>query len=317
MRSALLLTFLGFIGCAAPANDVRNPPGTGGGGGGADASVEDAGTVVEVHACAQWSAATQVGVVNDQRLPEQSGLAASAVHPGIFWAENDSGNPLQAIAIRDDGSVAAVIPLTGATNTDVEDIAVAPCEVGSTVSCIYLADIGDNLAQRASVKIYRVPEPTTLTNAPLLVDVFEFTYPDGAHNAESFVVDRKTLQMYVLTKTNASLGDLYRIDGASPGTPGQAVKLRTVNAPGNRDATSTAASLDPTGTRILIRTYSHLWELVAPAAASVRDVWDAVPFEVPSAQETQAESVAYYPDDQGYLMGSEGVGEPLYRTSCR
>ena len=40
----------------------------------------------------RWSRPEYAGVLGDPELDEVSGLAASRAHPGIYWAQNDSGN---------------------------------------------------------------------------------------------------------------------------------------------------------------------------------------------------------------------------------
>lgn len=277
----------------------------------------DAGTTQQqLPWCASYATSTRVGS-NPSVLPELSGLAASHKHAGVYWAENDSGNPLELIGIKEDGTVVAHIPLTGATNRDVEDIALGPCAEGSADTCIYLADIGDNPSTRPSVAIYKLKEPDTLDDTPRAVEVLAFTYPDGAHNAESFVIDPKTAKLYVLTKAAGTLGSVYRLENLAAGQSGTATKIATVSAPNNSDQVSTAADAHPAGERILIRTYSHLWELRLPGAPNLEAVWAVEPTEIPAALMPQGEAVAYVADGHGYLLGTEGVGEGLFRVDCR
>jgi len=44
-----------------------------------------------------------------QALPELSGMASSRLHPGIYWAHNDSGHELRLFAIRDTGAYGAIM----------------------------------------------------------------------------------------------------------------------------------------------------------------------------------------------------------------
>ncbi|MFL5320336.1 MAG: hypothetical protein ACJ790_11820 [Myxococcaceae bacterium] len=320
VRLASTLLLLLAVGCTKPPLQTGRPDtgdNTGAGTGGTDSgSGTDSGTTEQSSLCPSYGSSVRTGS-NPSILPELSGLAASHKHAGVFWAENDSGNALELIGIREDGSVVAQIPLTGATNTDVEDISLGPCANGSADTCVYLSDIGDNNKVRSSVAIYRLKEPDTLDNTPRAVDVLAFTYPDGAHNAESFIVDPKNAQLYVLTKAAGTLGDVYRLDNLAVGQSGSATKIASVTAPNNSDQISTAADVHPSGERILIRTYSHLWELRSPGALTVETVWTAQPVEIPAAVQPQGEAVSYLADGRGYLLGTEGVGEGLFRVDCR
>lgn len=310
-RTLAALALASLLSCAHPPA-TQDRPDTGGG------ETPDSGSTGTTTSpfCAAYGPPVRLGS-NPSILPELSGLAASHKHAGVYWAENDSGNALELIGIREGGSVVAQIPLTGATNTDVEDIALGPCAPNSADTCVFLADIGDNNKVRTSVAIYRLKEPDVLSNDARQVEVLAFTYPDGAHNAESFVIDPKTAVPYVLTKAAGTLGDVYRLDNLAVGQSGSAVKVASVNAPNNSDQISTGADAHPEGERLLIRTYSHLWELRTPGAATLDSVWTAQPVELAAPSQPQSEAVAYLADGRGYLVGTEGAGEGLFRIDCR
>jgi hypothetical protein len=249
-------------------------------------------------------------------LYELSGFAASHVHPGIFWAHNDSGNAPQIYALRPDGTIAATFVLRGATLRDPEDIAVGPCTAGDDRSCIYLADTGDNGGRRRSVQILKMEEPTSLADGPLLPVILPFRYADGPTDAEAVVVDPATARVFVITKSLLSLGSVYRIDDLGGREGGLAVRVRTLRAPREFDAPTTGASVHPSGTRLLLRTYTRVWELRSPAARAFEDVLDAEPVSVPEAPQPQGEAVSYTRDGRGYLLAGEGVNSPIHRVRC-
>ena len=95
-------------------------------------------------------------LVRVTELPEGSGLAASRRTPGRFWSHNDSGDPVL-FALDNDGRVVGRVRMSGAAVEDWEAIAVGACPSGS---CIYVADIGDNDAERNQITVYRIPEPS-------------------------------------------------------------------------------------------------------------------------------------------------------------
>jgi hypothetical protein len=251
-------------------------------------------------------------------LPELSGLAASTRHPGVFWAHNDSDNGFRLYAIDETGKRLATLTLTGVSPRDIEDVAIGPCEPRpGAAPCIYLADIGDNLLNRKEVRLLRLPEPEQLTDASRSVEPLAFVYPDGHHNAEALIMDASTGQLAVITKTTESLGDLYTLEGLAPGKTGRATRLGTFQAPAEMDRMTTGASLHPAGERLLLRTYTHVWEVRMPQARGLGDFLQGQVVEVPGASQAQAEAIAFLADGNGYLLGSEFTGQPLYRTSCR
>jgi hypothetical protein len=249
-------------------------------------------------------------------LPELSGLVASLQHRDIYWAHNDSGHPFALYAMRENGAVVATFPLRGATASDPEDVGLGPCGPTDRRTCIYIGDIGDNLRMRKDVQLVRVVEPTTLSTRALAAEAIRFIYPDGAHDAEAVLVDPRTAAVYVVIKSLVSLGDLYRIDvDAAP--PRRAVHVAALHAEAAFDSLVTAGSVHPSGTRVLLRTYRHVWEFRRPDARTIVDVLRTEPRSVPSARHMLGEAAAYAADGRRYVLGGEGVGSTLFRVECR
>lgn len=288
---------------------------------GAQDAAPDAGgnytPAVGVPGCTLYGVARQTGAVPPE-LGELSGLAASARHPGIFWAHNDSDNGFKVYGVEDSGKIRATLTLTGSKPQDIEDIVVGPCERRAEAPpCLFLADTGDNFQQRRQVRLYRVPEPEQLADATLPVEVLAFSYPDGPRNTESLIIDVRSGRLAVITKATDSLGDVYALDGARPNDTVQAVKLGTLHAPDDLDRLTTGADLHPSGERLLLRTYTRVWEVRRPRAAGLEELIAGQVAEVPGASQAQAEAIAFIPGGRGYLLGSEFTGQPLYRTECR
>lgn len=251
-------------------------------------------------------------------LDELSGLVASRRHPGIYWAHNDSGHDLTLYAIRATGQVEAMFPLLNVDAIDPEDIGVGPCARNDRQTCLYVADTGDNLRSRSRVQLLRVIEPDTLRSRRLIAEAFPFTYPDGTHDAEALLIDPRTGEAYVVTKSIMSLGHAYRVEIDGRGRPVRAVSVGPITAATGFDALVTAASVHPSGTRVLLRTYRGVWEFRRPGAQGLAEVLRAVPQAVPGgARHLQGEAVAYTAEGIAYLLGGEGDGTPLLRVDCQ
>jgi hypothetical protein len=249
-------------------------------------------------------------------LHELSGLAASRHHRGIYWAHNDSGNAFRIYAMREDGTVAASFPVLGVEAVDPEDIALGPCTPHDTRSCLYVADIGDNLRTRSRVQVIRVVEPLALRSGPLIGEAFPFTYPDGSHDAEAILVDPRTAEVFVVTKALMSLGDAYRVDVHGKPRREGAVHVATLSAPTGFDSLVTAGSVHPSGTRLLLRTYRGVWEYRSRGARELVDVLRATPRDVPTGRQLLGEAITYTADGTSYLLGAEGESA-LFRIDCR
>ncbi|WNG48156.1 hypothetical protein F0U60_31490 [Archangium minus] len=255
-------------------------------------------------------------------LAEMSGLAASTRHEGVLWTHNDSGNTFRVFAIDTSGKVLATLTLTGLepkeqARMDLEDIALGPCAPGDERSCIYLADTGDNFERRPQVRIFRFPEPDPVADATVAVETLPFTYPDRPHDAESLVLEPRTARLAIVTKERDSLGELFALDGLAPGTVTKATHLGTLHTPGNVDFRTTAAALHPSGQRLLLRTYTRVWEVRRPGATRLEDLVQGEVAEVPGPSQAQSEAITWLPDGRSFLLGSEFAGQILYRVDCR
>lgn len=265
--------------------------------------------------CDTWAKPPERVGATPPALRELSGLVASLRHPGVFWGHNDSDNAFEVIAVHADGEILATYRITDASAVDVEDVARGPCIDGSGRTCLFLADIGDNLEVRSAVQLFEVTEPDTLTDGTLVGRRLPFTYPDGSHNAEALIVDAPG-RAWVVTKRLDDLGRLYRLDGLGVDRVVAATFVRRLRAPSGFGALTTGADLHPAGGRILLRTYTTAWEYRGGAGDDVAAVFATTPVEAPASRQPQSEAIAYAADGRSYLIGSEKAGAPLYRVRC-
>jgi hypothetical protein len=246
-------------------------------------------------------------------LREASGLAVSRRVPGRLWAHNDSGKPVL-FALDARGSVTGRVEITGATLEDWEAIAVGPCAGGS---CLYVGDIGDNSGRRASITVYRAPEPGATDTSIAVKDALRATYPDGAHDAETLLVTPDG-GIFIVTKGDAGPVALYRFPRAL--RSGATHVLEAVGKP--REAADrqriTDGAVSPNGEWVILRsgrqlTFHRTSELVAGnwrVAATV---------DLEPLGEAQGEGVAMAADNTVYLIGEAGGhsrGGTFARLTC-
>ena len=246
-------------------------------------------------------------------LTEASGIAASRRTPGRFWAHNDSGQPVL-FALDARGTVTGRMTVPGARVEDWEAIAVGPCPAGS---CIHVADIGDNDAERRRITIYRVPEPAATDDELPAADVFHATYPDGAHDAETLLVTPDG-RLFVVTKGDTGPVALYAFprELRARGT----VRLERIGAPGAsgrlRDGERiTDGSISPDGRWVALRSTRSV--TFYRAAELLSGTWrDERRLDLASLGEPQGEGVAFGDGTTLYLAG-EGGGRSQPGTFAR
>ena len=262
------------------------------------------------------------GTVNIPGLVEASGVAASRNTPGVLWTHNDSGSPAVAYAIDTRGRSLGTYALPG--NTDNEDIGIGPGPVAN-VSYLYVADIGDNSANRSSIALYQIPEPAVYawqTNSPVVgramkgARTIALTYPDGAHNAEAEFIDPLTGDWFVLTK--ASTSRVYSAPKVLLDTTNRItltfVRTLAFNVPN-------AADISPLGNEILVRQedFAMLWPRTngQSIASAFANPSVSVPVVGTASGEPNGEAIGFDAYGGGYFTLSDSAATQPLRYFAR
>ncbi|MFF0224959.1 WD40 repeat domain-containing protein [Streptomyces sp. NPDC004629] len=230
--------------------------------------------------------------IKDPRITESSGLAASRLHPGIYWTHNDSDDGPYLYAVDGaTGRTVATVTLSGVGSPrDVEAISIGP---GNQ---IYVGDIGDNLdGSWPYVWIYRLPEPETLKDQTIRATQYVVKYANGARNAESLAVHPKSGRVYIIDKKEDG-GHLY--EGPARLSASGTNVFKPV-AP--VDLWATDAAFSPDGRQLAVRGYfgGILYDW------NGGDIRRRQRLNVPLQR--QGESVTYSADGTKLLYGSEGA----------
>ncbi len=253
-----------------------------------------------------------VGRVQDDGLVELSGLVQSRRERGLLWAIQDSGAAAEFVALRTSGDTVGRWTVSGAQNVDWEDLATGPGPGG--IPWLYAADLGDNAKQRDGITIYRVPEPTSPqgggTTAP--AQALRLTYPDGAHDAESFIVD--PLRGTLLVVTKGVPGEIYA--ASRPASWSGTVKLRRIA--GSAIVYATGADVSADGSTVALRGYFNvaLWQRRGrePLTATLRRKACVSPTGL---DEGQGEAIALSRNGRAAWTVSEGKNPPIRRLTPR
>ncbi|MBW2264458.1 MAG: hypothetical protein JRG91_21035, partial [Deltaproteobacteria bacterium] len=263
-----------------------------------------------------------VGTITDGRLNECSGIGWSRTQP-ILWTHNDSGDSPRFFGFLEDGTLVAVVTLEGASARDWEDMGMGPDPAGGHF--LFFADIGDNPSTRDHVTIYRLHEPTIdLDAAPVDLSTtdwerYHFQYPDGAHNAETFLVDPGTLENYILTKSGDGISQLFMspnplADSTTTMTEVASVTFGEGDLPGSPN--TTAGDISEDGSMILVRSYNRIFLFLRYPWGTVAEALLGEVYDVPQPSEPQGESVAFAPDALSYTTVSEGTSPSIYTMSA-
>lgn len=251
--------------------------------------------------------ATSVGELRGADMLEASGLVASHHHPGTWWTVNDSGYGPEVHLVDSTGQWLATVRLDSAFNRDWEDLSWR-MDPATERSEILVAEIGDNRAVYDTVYVYAFDEPDSLTAGSGLMRAsarqYPMVYPDGARDAETFMVDPSNNDWYLVSKREEQVR-LYRYP--YPQRPDTSFVLEYVlTLPFNQ---AVGGDISRDGTEMLVKTYGeiHYWTRPSVSVPIVAMLADSA-VKLPYVPEPQGESVAFSADGKGFVTVSEASG---------
>ncbi|MEU0372675.1 WD40 repeat domain-containing protein [Streptomyces sp. NPDC006283] len=235
--------------------------------------------------------------VEDPRITESSGLAASRAHPGIYWTHNDQDQPrIFGVDAKTGATVATITLRRVGEPRDMEAISVGPD------GNIYVGDIGDNLdGSWDHVWIYRFPEPKQLRDQTVNATQFDVKYADGARNAEALMVHPKTGRVYIASK-NEEGGGLY--EGPATLDPRATNVFRRIG----EVPWVTDGAFSPDGRELVLRSY------FSARGYEWKDGRLGADHRVRAPIQAQSESVTYTTDGTALMFGTEGEQSDVQRV---
>jgi hypothetical protein len=229
-------------------------------------------------------------------IDEASGIADSKANPGNLWVEEDSGFPPDIFLLSHDGKTLKTIYIKGAVDRDWEDM----CRTGDT---IYVADIGDNGERYADYSFYQFAEPSASTDTVTTFNQIRFKYPDGAHDAEAFLVDPQTKDIYIITKRDM-LSRIYKLS-----FPYSYISVNPTTFVGTFTYNGvTSACISNDGKEIIVKTYPALYYYNRKPGQSIDEALQSQYTSLPYVIEPQGEAVTFATDNSGYFTLSEKNG---------
>ena len=253
--------------------------------------------------------AQDLGTIENKQINEASGIVASYRNKGLLWTHNDSGDKNRIFSMDASGKGIREFYLEGANNRDWEAISMATFPEGSF---IYVGDIGDNNNVYAESAIYRVQEPEINASTPQSstlknVQKITYKYTDGARDAETFLIDQSSKDIYIISKRESSKR-LYRL-------PFPQSYTQTMTAEFVQELTFSAGSGTPLyivdgnvsvdNKEIIIKNYLQIFHWRRNANESIPDALKRTPKMQSYFVEPQGEGICFAQDGSGYYTISE------------
>lgn len=261
------------------------------------------------------------GMLRDKQMDEISGIAASRIHPGIYYVHNDSGDTSRFFAITPKGNIKSVIYFKGDPKeplgvADCEDIAVG---IGPAAgkSYVYMGDIGDNHAVRKYITVYRMEEQKDWIGKDSIVKAnavpVHFRYPDGPRDAETLMIDPVEKLMYIISKRTDSVTVYTSPLNYKANDTLVLTKRCKLYFTGFRPLKwITAGDISGDGQQVLVKNYEKVYYWKRNGDEPIWKTLLRKPQELPYKFEKQGEAIGFTPDGKGYYTTSEGVFAPIY-----
>ncbi len=235
-------------------------------------------------------------------LDEASGLCDSKNMDGKIWVNEDSGNPSILHLLSHEGKYEGKLQLPF-SNRDWEDMTVVKSFVDGK-NYIYIADIGDNAAAyNNEYYFYKFLEPKSINEVVTNFESIKFSYPDGSRDAEAFLVDSQTNDIYIITKRESKVR-IYQLP--YPQTNSQTAKfIREIDY-----QLITSGEISPNGQEIVLKNYLATFYWYRKSNESIETTFSRSADKVLSVrQEIQEEGFCFEKNGKGFFSIGERNGD--------
>ena len=275
----------------------------------------------------------QTGWLSEHAINEASGLQASYGYDGDFFLHNDEGEPIIYVS-NEAGADIGSVSIVPAKNKDWEDITSVPVDTGRW---IVAGDIGDNMTNRKSIKLYFAKEPQPgkdhrYAGQQTLEHWLVLTYPDGPRDCESMAYDPVGRQILLLSKRDKP-ARLYAIDLETALTR-RSAELKFLGTVGEFRAPTvadrakwggrtdwisqpTGFDISADGNEAVVITYRSLYRYHRNPDESWLSALQRKPEEVIGPPAAQNEAVAYSVDGKSIYVTTEKLPTPMFRFKFR
>ncbi len=286
--------------------------------------------------CETWQE-QRVGNLDISYLDEASGMAASVADPSRLYHTNDTWKPYPLLYVTDFmGQTLQPVKLENLKSNprldDIEDMDAGPCGEGY---CIFIGDIGDNLAKRSELRIVVLEDFAEVPYTASPKQVLRLTYPDQPRDAESLAVHPNG-DIYILSKEGASLfgtapARLYKLPREIWENAGDEVvtlehvaniDLRTMSGTTVNIFSHIATGMDISsdGQRLLILTYGEVFEIAVDVSQlNGETISTETPYkQIEVTTLLQQESISYASTGYSFFYTAEARSgsAPLMLETC-
>jgi hypothetical protein len=175
--------------------------------------------------------------------------------------------------------------------------------------------------------VYRVTEPGAVPASPGIPFVpaqrIELRYPGGPSDAEALLIDPRTGDLVIVTKSLVGASRVLTAPAAAlvAGAPVELADAGGLQVPLDPEAglglpatAVTGGDVSPDGSIVLLRTYQSVLAFERDEDESVAEALLGEPCFASQTDEPQGEAIAFTGDGSAYVTVSEGAGVRVHRV---
>jgi len=285
IRLCLLAASFGGVATAAPAESPRKPRRI------------------------DYAEPKKLAELENRRISESSGIAASRRRPGVLWTHNDSGDKPRLYALNREGKDRGTFLAAAVKARDWEDMCAF---ISRGTPYLLVGDIGDNARRRDFLTLYLLEEPPLSRRVARWRQTVHFRFPDGKYDCEGLGYDTTSGDVLVITKNRGQAARVYRF--AWPGKNN--TETITAEHIGTLKLTYvTGMDISSAGDRMIVSTYLSAAEYVRGEEETWADALRRKPRIIDLPPRRQGESICYGLDGVTIYVTSEGVPTPLWEVA--
>lgn len=256
----------------------------------------------------QYGTPVELSRLENKKISESSGLAASRRHPGYYWTHNDSGGKPRLFCFDRQGKHIGTCQLKKAGNVDWEDMCSFTIDGKHK---LLIGDVGDNQARRRSCRLYLLDEPDDPSDEVKDYHIIKLRYSTGPLDCEAIGVDSVSRKLICVEKR---WGLSCRVLEAP--YPGEELDQIVAKPIGRLSLPLvTAMDISPDGRRALVLTMGQAYEFTRGPKETWRQAFAGRSRKIDMPARRQGETVCYDTDGRNIFLTSEMPGSgrtPFY-----
>lgn len=260
----------------------------------------------------EYAEPVRVSNLQNRKVNESSGLAASHRTDGLFWTHNDSGDRPRLYCFDVRGNHRGTAQLKKAEAVDWEDICSYQIDGKPR---LLVGDIGDNGAKRKSCRLYLVEEPKQPDGNVRVLQTIKLKYATGSMDCEALGVDAVSRKILLVEKRPWITCRVFIAD--LPAETEKEVKLTAKPVGQIKLPLVTGMDVSCDGRRAIVLTLGQAFEFTREAEESWESAFQRKPRTIDMPPRKQGEAICYGRAGRDLFLTSEFSPCPLYLVKAK